>query len=172
MVKVLLTILGCAIAAVIGGFAFINSGIYDVSATTPDNAVVAWLVHKVSDTSVGARLGANHPPTWLDQPQKIAAGGQLFTESCAVCHGGPGLVPTAISKGLNPLPPDLFRADRKPDPAENFQFIKYGVKMTAMPGFAPSYSDDQIWSLVAFLNGLPGISAADYAAKTAMPAGG
>jgi hypothetical protein len=44
--------------------------------------------------------------------------------------------------------------------------------MTAMPGFAPSYSDDEIWSLVAFLNGLPGISASDYAAKTGVPAGG
>jgi hypothetical protein len=65
-----------------------------------------------------------------------------------------------------------FRADRKPDPAENFQFIKYGVKMTAMPGFAPTLSDDEIWSLVAFLNGLPGISASDYAAKTAPASGG
>jgi len=172
MAKVLLTIMGCAVVAIMGGLAFIYSGIYDVSATTPDSALVAWVVHKVSDTSVGARLGANHPPSGLDQPTKIAAGGQLFAESCTVCHGGPGLVPTAIAKGLNPTPPDLFRADRKPDPAENFQFIKYGIKMTAMPGFAPSYSDDQIWSLVAFLNGLPGISANDYAAKTVVPAGG
>ncbi len=172
MTKVLLTILGCAVLAIIGGLSFIFSGIYDVSATTPDSPLVAWVVHTVSDTSVGARLGANHPPSWLDQPEKIAAGGHLFVENCAVCHGGPGLVPTAIAKGLNPVPPDLFRFDRKPDPAENFQFIKYGVKMTAMPGFATSLSDDQVWSLVGFLNGLPGISAADYAAKTTSPIGG
>jgi hypothetical protein len=44
--------------------------------------------------------------------------------------------------------------------------------MTAMPGFQASYSDDQIWSLVAFLNGLPGISAPDYAAKTTAQNGG
>ncbi len=172
MTRFLLTVLGCAIVAVVAGISFIYSGIYDVSATTPDSPVVAWIVHKVSDTSVGARLGANHPPTGYDQVSKIAAGGRLFAGNCAVCHGGPGLVPTAISKGLNPTPPDLFRADRKPDPAENFQFIKYGVKMTAMPGFAPSLSDDEVWSLVAFLNGLPNISAADYAAQTAAPTGG
>jgi mono/diheme cytochrome c family protein len=172
MMKILMTILGCAVLAIVGGLAFIYSGIYDVSSTTPDSALVSWAVHKVSDTSVGARLSANHPPTGLDQPKIIAAGGHLFAENCAVCHGAPGLAQTNIAKGLNPLPPDLFRADRKPDPAENFQFIKYGVKMTAMPGFAASYSDDEIWSLAAFLNGLPGISASDYATKTAVPAGG
>ncbi len=171
MKNILLTILGCIVVAVAGAMAFIYSGIYDVSATTPDNALVAWTVHKVSATSVGARLGANHPPDAYDAATKIAAGGSLFAVSCTVCHGAPGQAQTTIAKGLNPIPPDLFRADRKPDPAENFQFIKYGVKMTAMPGFAPSYSDEQIWSLVAFLNGLPGISASDYAARTA-PSGG
>lgn len=167
MKTVLLTILACIVIGVGGGLAFINSGIYDVSATTPDSQLVAWVVHKVSDTSVGARLGDNHPPGGYDKPEMIAAGGKLFQDNCAVCHGAPGLAQTAIAKGLNPAPPDLFRADRKPDPAENFQFIKYGIKMTAMPGFGPSYSDEQIWSLVAFLNGLPGISVSDYAAKTA-----
>lgn len=172
MTKILMTILGCIVVVMTGGLAFIYSGIYDVSATTPDNALVAWVVRKVSDTSVGARLGANHPPVGLDSPDTIIAGGRLFSQSCAVCHGGPGLAQTTIAKGLNPTPPDLFRADRKPDPAENYQFIKYGVKMTAMPGFEPSYSDEQIWSLVAFLNRLPGISAHDYAAKTVIPNGG
>jgi hypothetical protein len=78
MIKVLVTILGCAVVAVLGGLAFIYSGIYDVSATTPDNALVAWVVHKVSDTSVGARLGAINPPTGLDSPVKIAMGGSSF----------------------------------------------------------------------------------------------
>ncbi len=167
-----MTILGCAVFAALGGLAFIYSGIYDVSATTPDNALVAWVVHKVSDTSVGARLAANHAPVGLDKPEKILAGGRLFSENCAVCHGGPGLDQTAIAKGLNPVPPALSRADRKPDPAENFQFIRHGIKMTAMPGFEQSYSDEQIWSLVAFLNGLPGISATDYAVRTDAATGG
>jgi mono/diheme cytochrome c family protein len=171
-VKILLTILGCLVVAVLGGLAFIYSGIYDVSATTPDSAIVAWAVHKTSDTSVGARMGANHPPAGLDKPELIQAGGRLFSEHCAVCHGGPGLTPTAISRGLNPVPPDLFRANRKPDAAENFQFVKYGVKMTAMPGFGSSLSDDNIWSLVAFLGVAPGLSVADYAAKTTGASGG
>ena len=65
---------------------------------------------------------------------------------------------------MNPTPPDLFRADREPDAQENFQFIKHGIKMTGMPAFGPTKSDDQVWALVTFLNVLPGITAEDFTA--------
>lgn len=71
---------------------------------------------------------------------------------------------------MNPTPPDLFEATREPDPQENFQFIKYGVKMTGMPAFGPTHTDDQIWAIVAFLNTLPGISTADFNSAVDAPA--
>ena len=94
--------------------------------------------------SVARRLGANVVPDGLDAPQKIAEGGHLFVENCAVCHGRPDTAPTASSQGLNPAPPDLFRAHREPDPQENFQFIRRGIKMTGMPAFGPTRTDDQV----------------------------
>ncbi|MDR3494421.1 MAG: cytochrome c [Ancalomicrobiaceae bacterium] len=161
------TIVAVAILGCIAAVAFIYSGLYDVSATTPDNAVVAWAVHAISEASVAARLGVNTVPAGLDKPETIRAGGRLFVENCAVCHGAPELAPTPIAQGLNPSPPNLFAATRKPDEKENFQFIKYGVKMTAMPGFGRSLGDDQIWQTVAFLHKLPGMSKSDYANSTA-----
>ena len=173
MKRTLFTIAGTlAISAAVmavGGYAFMSSGIYDVSATTPDSSIVAWAVHKTSEASLGARFSANIVPAGLDASEKIAAGGALYIENCATCHGAPQVERTAISKGLNPQPPDLFLATRKPNPAENYQFIKHGVKMTGMPGFAETKTDDQIWSLVAFLNTLPGQSAADFQRLTGMP---
>ena len=168
--KILLTILGCFVAAVAGGFAFIYSGIYDVSASTPDNAFVAWATHIASDHSVGARLGVIKVPADLGRPERIAAGGHLFAQNCAVCHGGPGLKETAIAHGMNPTPPDLYRAGRVPASDENFQFIKYGVKMTGMPAFGDTHSDEQIWSLVAFLGQAPGLKAPAFAVETGMDA--
>jgi mono/diheme cytochrome c family protein len=163
--KIVLTILGCFLFAVAGGLMFIYSGIYDVSALTPDSPIVAWAVHTVSDRSVGARLGAIHVPPGLDQPALIQSGGYLFSQHCVVCHGGPGLERTAIAQGLNPQPPNLFRANRKPASDENFQFIKYGVKMTGMPAFGRTQTDEQIWSLVAFLGIAPGMTPADFLTK-------
>ncbi len=155
------TLAASAVVAMGAAYAFVNSGIYDVSATTPDSGLVYWATHQTMEHSVARRLGANIVPADLDTPANGAAGGAIYLANCAVCHGGPGLAPTAISQGLNPQPPDLFGATREPDPAENFQFIKHGVKMTGMPAFAPTKSDEEIWSLVAFLNVAPGITAED-----------
>jgi mono/diheme cytochrome c family protein len=149
-----------------GALAFIYSGVYDVSALTPDNPIVKWAVHKTSDISVNARLGGIVVPTNLDDPRMIEAGGHLFAQHCAVCHGGPGLTPTDIAQGLNPEPPDLFRATRKPEMNEAFRFIKYGVKMTAMPGFGRTQTDDEIWQLSAFLAKAPGMSPEDFSKQT------
>lgn len=163
------TIVTLVVLALVGGVTFIYSGLYDVSASTPDHPIVAWIVHQTSEASVAARLGANKVPAGLDKPETIAAGGKLFAQNCVVCHGAPGLAPTHIARGLNPQPPDLFRATRKPDRQENFQFIRNGVKMTGMPAFGASEGDEHVWQLVAFLDKLPGISADDFVRLTTTP---
>ncbi len=169
LTTVISTLVVVAVLAIIGGFAFIYSGTYDVSASTPDNAFVAWAMHTTSDASVGARLGANKVPADIAKPEMIAAGGKLFVQNCVVCHGAPSVAPTHVAMGLNPSPPDLYKATRQPDPQENFQFIHNGVKMTGMPAFGPSEGADHVWQLVAFLNKLPGISKADFAILTTGP---
>eukprot|EP01037_Dinobryon_pediforme_P021217 gene21217-22028_t len=144
---ILSTLVATAVIAAVGGVAFIKSGIYDVSASTPDGPLVAWAVHATSEASVAARLGIIKVPHGLDAPETIAAGGRLFAQNCVVCHGAPGAAATPIAQGLNPVPPNLLAATRRPEEAENFQFIKYGVKMTAMPGFGKTHTDEQVWQL-------------------------
>jgi mono/diheme cytochrome c family protein len=166
--KILLTILFCLILAVFGALGFIYSGIYDVAALHPDNPVVAWALHRISGQSVAARLGGIEVPPGLDRPEVIQAGGKLYSVNCVVCHGGPGLQPTDIAQGLNPAPARLFRAERQPRMDEMFWVIKNGVKMTAMPGFGKTHSDDDIWALAAFLRTAPGMSPQDFTAKTGL----
>lgn len=162
VLTIMSTLAASAAIVVAGAYAFVNSGLYDVSATTPDSQLVYWVAHQTMEHSIARRLGQNIVPARLDAPVTIAAGGALYVKNCMVCHGAPQVDRTAISKGLNPQPPNLFLATRKPDAAENFQFIKHGVKMSGMPGFAGTMTDDQVWSLVAFLNMLPGQNSADF----------
>lgn len=164
--KILQIVIACIIAGTGGGIGFIYSGIYDVSAIEPDNAIVHWTLHTTSDRSVGASFGGISVPPGLDNPQVILSGGHLFAENCLVCRGGPGLKPTNIAQGLNPRPLNLFRATRKPGMEEMFRFILYGVKMTALPGFGTTHTDDQIWQLAAFMRKAPGMSPEEFAAQT------
>ena len=155
-----------AVAVAIGGYIFVNSGIYDVSATKPHSRLMYWATHQTMEHSVGARMADNVPPSDLNAPGEIAAGGMLFAQNCITCHGAPDRERTAISKGLNPQPPNVFSDTREPDTAEDFQFVKYGVRMTGMPGVAGTKTDAEIWELVAFLNVIPGQTAADFARLT------
>ncbi|MDP8997145.1 MAG: cytochrome c [Pseudomonadota bacterium] len=168
MKTVVLTLVAAVVLVAIGAYSYIYSGAFAIAAIQPDNPIIALIIHQVSDRAVGARLSENKMPDGLDKPELIASGAKLYSENCAVCHSGPGLKPTKISMGLNPSPPNLFTAGRHADPAEQFWFIKNGVKMTAMPGFAPSLSDNEIWSLAAFIKSSPGITPEDFTAKTGL----
>ena len=164
--RILATVLTCAVVLLLVSIGFIYSGLYDVSALTPDPRWLAWALHTTSDHSVDARLADIRVPPHLDDPEIFHVGAHMFAQNCTVCHGGPGLKPTDIAQGLNPKPPDLFRATRKPWMEEMFRFIKYGVKMTAMPAFGKTLSDDEIWKLCVFLRQAPGLSAQKFASET------
>ncbi|MGH8456557.1 MAG: c-type cytochrome, partial [Stenotrophobium sp.] len=56
-------------------------------------------------------------------------------------------------------------------PAEEFWMIKHGVKMTAMPAWGPTHDDAKIWGMVAFLQKLPKLTPAQYAAMTGAAGG-
>jgi mono/diheme cytochrome c family protein len=167
---VLLTLIVVIVLVLAGGAAFVYSGVYDVAAANPDNQLVARVIHLASDRSVAARLDSVTVPAAYDGPDKVLAGAKIYGQTCVVCHSGPGLKPTDIALGLNPMAPGLFRAGRKPDPKENYWFVSNGVKMTGMPAFSKSLSDDEIWSVVAFLNTAPGMAAANFTSKTGLTA--
>jgi hypothetical protein len=71
-----------------------------------------------------------------------------------------------ISQGLYPRAPELYREGQR-SAKEQFWIIKHGVKLTAMPAWGKTHSDDLIWDMVAFVRGLPGMTAEQYKAAIA-----
>ena len=83
---------------------------------------------------------------------------------CVMCHGAPGIEAGEAREGLNPQPPLLAKVkDLVTDPpGELFWVIKNGIKMTGMPAWGPTHSDEKIWAMVAFVRKLPNLSAEEY----------
>jgi cytochrome c2 len=54
-------------------------------------------------------------------------------------------------------------------PAEIFWAIKEGIKMTGMPAWKYRLSDEHIWSIVAFLPAMAGLTPAQYADLRMVP---
>jgi mono/diheme cytochrome c family protein len=150
------------LAAAAAGFAY--SGIFDVSAAVAEPPWRARLFEIVKDRSIDRRVAALPAAPPLGDPQLIRTGLIHFSEMCVVCHGAPGVPKSEIGMGLNPDPPDLAHEGAEQAPARLFWVLKNGIKMTGMPAFGMTHTDEQIWSMVAFLKQLPKLTPQQYAA--------
>jgi mono/diheme cytochrome c family protein len=149
------------VLAVLGGFAFIYSGIYDVSATRPHWRLTYWVMETVRTQSIKTQATGIAPLPGMMDETKIITGTEHFAAHCASCHGAPGVPRGEIANGLYPRPPDLAHAPQHYTPGELFWIVKNGIKMSGMPAWA-DHSDEEIWATVAFIQKLPGMSEADY----------
>jgi thiosulfate dehydrogenase len=81
------------------------------------------------------------------------AGARQYLTNCAVCHGLPGKEKTAIARGEFPAPPDLWEGKGVTDdpPGETFWKVSNGIRLTGMPGFNQSLSEEQMWQISMML---------------------
>lgn len=146
---------------ILGAAAFVFTATYNVAATDPHSRLMQWILHTTMHRSVSARANSVHTPAQFTQEQ-AREGALEFAEMCAPCHGAPGKERGEIGMGLNPLPPDLVEVGPGWSSAEIFWIVKNGIKMTGMPAFGPTHSDDILWSIVAFVRQLPHVTPEDY----------
>jgi len=134
--------------------AFVYSGIYDIGADQPHWGVTTQVVETLRERSIARQSAGVVVPTDLDAQTRIHSGAEHYAQMCAACHLTPGMRSTELRQGLYPQPPDLAKLGIA-DPTKAFWVIKHGVKMTAMPAWGVSHSDDAIWDMVAFIRQLP-----------------
>lgn len=147
------------LAAALAAVGAVYHGIYNVAADDPHSPATSRFLETVRQRSV-ARVATGLEVPDLDDPRRVLEGATQYAEMCSTCHLAPGMKETLLAKGLQPAPPRLH--ERYVDPREAFVIIKHGLKMTGMPAWGADHSDEDIWSLVAFLNTLPGMSAGQY----------
>ena len=157
LVIVVVVLVVLALAAV----GFIYSGIYDVAASTPDAGLIQWALGTTQHRSVERRAEEIQPPP-LDDPALIRTGLIEYHEMCVVCHGAPGIKVSPTGQGLNPAPPELAKESAEEEAGELFWITRNGIKMTGMPAFGVTHSDEEIWAIVAFLKRMGGLSPAEY----------
>lgn len=155
-------------AVVVTAFAavLIYTGVYNIGADAPHTRVVYNLLDSIRDRSIAVHARGIKPPADLGSPQRILAGAGLYSGMCTACHLAPGMAKTELSQGLYPQAPELFKASEH-SPAQKFWIIKHGVKLTAMPAWGRTHSDDLIWDMVSFVDKLPSLSPAQYKAIVA-----
>ncbi|MBX3300598.1 MAG: cytochrome c [Nitrospira sp.] len=160
IVNVLVAAVG--LVGIIGGVT-IMTGAYNVAATEPHYPITVSLFAAARDRAIAVRAKGITPPA--DWPERIDLnkGFRSYHEMCVVCHAAPGLNDSVVRKGLNPEPPKLTedRVQQRSD-TELFWIIKYGIKMSGMPAFGPTHTEEEIWEVTAFLRQLDEMQPPDY----------
>ncbi|MGY3040666.1 mono/diheme cytochrome c family protein/ketosteroid isomerase-like protein [Rhodanobacter sp. TND4EL1] len=143
----------------IGAGAFVYSGIYNIGADDHHTKPVFAVLQTLRDRSIHIRSEDIKVPD-LNDPQLILKGAGQYAAMCTQCHLKPGMKDSEIRPGLYPHPPNL--SQMHVDPKDAFWVIKHGIKMSAMPAWGGSHDDPTIWSMVAFLQKLPGMTPQQY----------
>lgn len=157
----LLTLLIIAVFSLI----FMFSGSYNLSATIPHMKATETAILMMKEKSIKANSKDIVVPD-LNDESLILSGFMGYDAMCVTCHAAPGKSASVIADGLYPKPPELSNREiiEEWNDKELFWIIKNGIKLTGMPAYGPTHSDEDLWSIVAFLNHLPEISEKDYKA--------
>jgi len=161
-------VLGIATTIVVliaGGYVFVTSGGISMETTAqplPFEKMVAGM-------AIRASIGdaANDKSPLAPDETNLMAGAQLFTKHCALCHGTPGQPRSAISKGMFPPPPRLFKQgemDTNDPEGLIFWKVTHGIRLSGMPGFDGTLTATERWQLTMLLKHADALSPAVLAA--------
>lgn len=131
----------------------INMGA-DVKPGLIEKTLAPWAV----DRSVEKRATKEKNP-YSEDLAAIATGLDHYRENCVMCHGAPDVAGAELSRRLNPPAPSLGKGEDDTLDGELFWIIKHGIRMTAMPAFGSTHSDEEIRKIVAFIRHLPDLTA-------------
>ncbi|MEJ7688585.1 MAG: c-type cytochrome [Variovorax sp.] len=161
-----LTVLGLAAAA--GAAAMVYGGLYNVAATEQHTQPMYSLLETAMRQSVRLRARNIVPPN-LEDEGMVLRGAACFRDKCVQCHGAPGVAQDDIGKSMQPLPGPLVDAPQRWRARELYWLTKHGIKMSGMPAWDFRLSEEELWSVVAFLERLPYYTPRQYA-EAAAPA--
>lgn len=157
--KTFISTLAAIVILAVLGFAYACSGYYNIGADVPHWPLTYRFLTMTRDRSIEHHTQSINMPNLDDQSLVLKGAGQ-YAAMCTGCHLAPGMHESELRAGLYPKPPEL--AEDRIDPREAFWVIKHGIKLTAMPAWGATHDDDTIWSIVAFVRKLPGLTPAQY----------
>jgi thiosulfate dehydrogenase len=166
VMKLIVGIVVGMIAVPVIFFLYLASGFAPTAATDQPFPFETWL----ANTALRARVQkepSSHDLSTITTADLVAAAG-IYKKDCADCHGLPARPEAAIGSGMFPPAPQFFAppppgrgtggppagAPRPGGPGRgsgDYWRIKNGIRLTGMPSFEQSLTDDQMWQLVALL---------------------
>jgi mono/diheme cytochrome c family protein len=153
--------------AIVGGAAFMYSGVYNVAAGSQHTRAVYWALEQGMQASVRNRAANLEAPASVDDAT-LRRGARCFQVNCVQCHGGPGQGPAEFAGGLLPAATNLVHAAHRLPVEQVYWITRNGIRLTAMPAWEMRLDDSELWAIAAFVDReLPQLTAHQYRERIA-----
>ncbi len=133
------------------GYLYLVLGLAPVATSAPPMPFETYFAKK----ALHARISRDAPTTDAIQPTEgnLLVGANVYKQNCAVCHGLPGQPKSHIAEGMFPPPPQLFQGKGVTDDPAGVTYwkVKNGIRLTGMPGFGWTLSNEQMWQVAVLL---------------------
>ena len=124
------------------------SGMHRRSAVFIANVGIHGRAIRLEDRGIAIQSRQVQQPQDLNDPKRVSIGAGHCAAIRAVCHLAPGHDRDETAAGLDPHPPQLVNR-LSLTPAQIFWIIKHGLRMTGMPAWGGTHSDEELWDLTA-----------------------
>jgi thiosulfate dehydrogenase len=149
----ILGVLATIVVALLGGYLVLISGRVPANADATPGGLELWAAGTALDATIRHEAPRTANPVALTDANLIE-GVRLYGQHCALCHGAATGTASAspVANGEYPRPPQLA-TDGVEDDADGVTYwkIRHGIRLTGMPSWKGSLTDQQIWTLALFL---------------------
>jgi thiosulfate dehydrogenase len=132
----------------IGGLLYLKLGLAEVRGDLPPSRWESSLMTSAAHASV-RRRAPEAPNPVAPTDENLIAGGKLYLNECAGCHGAPGK--PNDSNTLYPPIPDLPTAGTQYSEAQIFWIAKHGIRLSGMFANGKWDSDEKLWTITAYI---------------------
>ena len=162
-----------ALSLIVGGVIVASLVIKLGYAPANADAKPSWLEKTIAKTALRAVINRQAPKTPNPETlndKNLIEGIEIYAQNCAVCHGASDGQPSNIALGLYQRPPQLAKHGVDDDPDGNIYWkVYHGIRMTGMPSFAHTLSQEQIWKAALFLKNMKTLTPAAQAVWKHVP---
>jgi len=127
------------------------AGLFPVDATSTPSRAEARLAGLFVRRSLSREAAKVVVPPAPHEDTTLLAGMRAFRRNCAGCHGKFGAPSRWGTTSFYPRVPQFADQDSTLGPAEMFVAVKHGIRGTGMAAWEANLSDEEIWTVVWFL---------------------
>jgi mono/diheme cytochrome c family protein len=153
----LLGVLTAVAIIVVGGVVYLRLGLAEVRGDLPPSKLETLLMTSAVHASV-RREAPEMPNPVAPTDENLVAGGRLYLDGCAGCHGVPGRARKEGGDVLFPPVPQLPLVGTEYTEAQIFWVINHGIRRTGMFANGKWNTEKEMWTMAAYIkrmNSLP-----------------